>query len=90
MRKFSEYIQQDTLLLLPLYLIRIVSNMLGFVGSGFIKSSKDFQVICCNCYRSFENAEKTLNLREKKKQLAKGRPLAQEKYELKRAKENIA
>ena len=62
--------------------------MLGFVGSSFVKSSKDFQVICGNCYRSFENAEKILNLREKKKQFAKGRDLAQEKYEVRRAKEN--
>ena len=64
--------------------------MLGFVGSGFVKSSKDFQVICRNCYRSFGNIEKILNLREKKKQLAKGRALAQEKFELRRTKENIA
>ena len=64
--------------------------MLGFVGSGFVKSSKDFQVICRNCYRSFENAEKILNLRQKKKWLAKGRALAQGKYELRRTKENIA
>ena len=64
--------------------------MLDFVGSGFVKSSKDFQVICRNCYRSFEKAEKFLNLREKEKQLAKGCALAQEKYELKRTKENIA
>ena len=63
--------------------------MLGFVGSGFVKSSKDFQVICRNCYRSFENAEKDLNLREKKKRLVKGRALSQEKYELRRTKENI-
>ena len=41
------------------------------------------------CYRSFENAEKKLNLREKKKQLAKGRALAKEKYELRRTKEYI-
>ena len=75
--------------MLPLYLPRIVSNMLGFVGSGFVKSSKDFQVICRNFY-SFENAEKILNLREKKKQLAKSRVLAQEKYELRRTKENRA
>ena len=52
-------------MLLPLYLIRIVLNMLGFVGSGFDKSSKDFQVICRNCNRSFENAEKNW-IREKK------------------------
>ena len=64
--------------------------MLGFVGSGFVKSSKDFQVICRNCYRSFENAENFLNLIEKKKQLAKSRALAKEKYELRRTKENIA
>ena len=64
--------------------------MVGFVGSGFVNSSKDFQLICRNCYRSFENAEKILNLKEKKKQLAKGRALAQEKYELRRNKENIA
>ena len=64
--------------------------MLHFVGSGFVKSSKDFQVICRNCYRSFEKAEKILNLREKEKQLAKGCALAQEKCELKRTKENIA
>ena len=64
--------------------------MLGFIGSGFIKSLKDFQVICRNCYRSFENAEKILNLREKKKQLVKGRALSQEKYELRRTKKNIS
>ena len=64
--------------------------MLGLVGSGFVKSSKDCQVICRNCYRSFENAEKIMNLREQKKQLAKGRALAQEKYEPRRTKENIA
>ena len=68
---------------------RISKNRLN-TSLGFVKYSKDFQVICCNCYRSFENAEKILNLREKKKQLAKGRALAQEKYELKRTKENIA
>ena len=64
--------------------------MLGFEGSGFVKSSKDFQVICRNCCISFENAEEILNWREKKKQLTKGRALAQEKYELRRTKENIA
>ena len=32
--------------------------MLGFAGSDFVKSSKDFQVICRNCYRSSEKAEK--------------------------------
>ena len=49
--------------------------MLGFAGSGFVKSSKDFQVksAVIATYRSFENAEKILNLREKKTQLAKGR-----------------
>ena len=64
--------------------------MRRFVGSGFVKSSKDFQVICRNWCRSFENAEKFLNLTEKKKQLTKVRALAQEKYELRRTKENIA
>ena len=47
--------------------------MLGFVGSGFVRSSKDFQVICCNYYRV----------------LKKGRALVQENYELRRTKENI-
>ena len=64
--------------------------MLCFVGSGFVKSTKDFQLICRNCYRSFEKAEKKLNLREKKTQFAKGRALAQDKYLLRRNKENIA
>ena len=59
--------------------------MLGFVESGFVKI---FQVICRNCYRSFENPEK--KFREKKKQLARGHELVQEKYELKRTKENSA
>ena len=54
--------------------------MLGFVRPGFLKPSKNFQVICRNCYRSFENAEKIWNLREKEKYLTKGRALAQEKY----------
>ena len=76
--------------MVPLYLIRIVPNILDFVGTGFVKSSKDFQVICRNCYGSFENTEKIVNLREKKKQLVKGRALAQEKYELRRTKENTA
>ena len=68
LRKFSEHIQQDTLSLLPLYLIRIVSNMLRcFVGKGFVKSSKDFQVICRYCYRSFENTEKKLEFERKEK-----------------------
>ena len=62
--------------------------MLGFVGSGFVKSLKVFQVICRNCYRSFENAEK--KFRKKKKQLTRGGALTHEKYELKRTKENIA
>ena len=64
--------------------------MLGFDGSGFVKSSEDFRVICRDCYRSFENAEKIFEFREKKKQLAKGHASAQEKYELRRTKENIA
>ena len=62
--------------------------MLDFVRSDFVKSLKVFQVIRRNCERSFENAEK--KFKEKKKQLARGRALAQEKYELKRTKENIA
>ena len=62
--------------------------MLGFAGSGIVKSLKVFQVICHNCYRSFENAENIF--RERKKQLARGRALAQEKYDLKRTKENTA
>ena len=37
-----------------------------FWKARFRHSSKDFQVICRNCCRSFENAEKVLNLREKK------------------------
>ena len=57
--------------------------MLGLVRSGFVKSSKDFQVICRNCYRSFENAEKNL------RKVVKGRALAKEKYELRRTKEYI-
>ena len=55
-----------------------------FVGSGFVKSLKVFKVICRNYYRSFENAENIFI--EKKKQLARGRALAQEKYELRRTK----
>ena len=59
--------------------------MLRFVGSGFVKSLKVFQVVCRNWYWSFENAEK--NFRKKEKQLARGRALSlQEKYELKRTK----
>ena len=44
-------------------------NMLPFVGSGFVKSLIFSQVICRNCYRSVENAEKIF--RVKKKQLAR-------------------
>ena len=51
--------------MLPLYLSRIVSNMLGFVGPGFVKPSKIFQVICRNYCRSAENEEKIF--KEKKK-----------------------
>ena len=36
--------------------------MLGFVGPGFVKSLK---VICRNCYRSVENAEKNFKRKEK-------------------------
>ena len=44
-------------------------KMLGFAGSGFVKSLIFYQVICRNCYRNVENAEKTF--REKKKELAR-------------------
>ena len=74
--------------LLPLFLIRIVSNMLSFGGSVSVKSSNVFQLICCNCYIVFGNTDK--NFSEKKKQLARCRAVAQEKYELKRNEENIA
>ena len=40
--------------------------MLGFVGQGFVKPSKIFQVICRNYSRSAENEEKIF--KEKKKQ----------------------
>ena len=62
--------------------------MLGFVGSGFVKSLKVFQITYRNCYKKFENAQKIF--REKQKQLARDRALTQEKYELKRTKKKIA
>ena len=43
-----------------------------------LTAGKDFQIICRNCYRSFQNAEKLF--KEKEKQLARGRALAREKY----------
>ena len=48
-------------LLVPLYLIQVLSNILGSVGSGFFKSLKVFQIIYRNCYKSFENAECNIN-----------------------------
>lgn len=47
-----------------------VPNLLGVVGPGSV-----FQVFYGNCYRYFENAEKIF--REKEKQPARGRKLAQ-------------
>ena len=35
----------------------IVTNMLGFAGSGFFKSLKVFQIICCTLQKNFENAK---------------------------------
>ena len=61
--------------------------MLGFVGPSFFKSLKAFQVISRDWNRSFENTEKIF--REKKKQLGWSRALAQEKYELQRAKYSL-
>ena len=43
-----------------------------------LTAGKDFQVICRNCDRSFQNAEK--RFKEKEKQLSRSRALAQEKY----------
>ena len=45
--------------------------MLGIAVAGFVKSLKDFQIICRNCYRNFENVEKVLNLKEKESSLRK-------------------
>ena len=56
-RKFSEHIQYETSQLLPLYLVWIVSNMLGFAGSAFSKSLHVFQVICRNWYRCFDKCD---------------------------------
>ena len=61
--------------------------MLGFVGPSFFKSLKAFQVISRDWNRSFENTEKIF--REKKKQLGWSRTLAQEKYELQKAKYSL-
>ena len=63
--------------MLPLYLSRIVSNMLGFVGPGFVKPSKIFQVICRNYCRSAENEEKIF--KEKKKQHLRRRGIGTKK-----------
>ena len=62
--------------MVPLYLIRIVSNMLGFVGPGFFKPSKIFQVICRNYCISAKN-EKIF--REKKKQHVRERDVGTKK-----------
>ena len=35
----------------------IVTNMLGFAGSGFFKSLKVFQIICRTLQKNFENAK---------------------------------
>ena len=72
--------------MLPLYLIQIVSNILGFVGQGFVNSSKGFQVICQVATIVLIDKNKLI---EKKRKLAKGRALAQKKSELRRTKENI-
>ena len=51
--------------------------MLGFVGPGFVKSSKVFQAICHIYNKSVENEEKIF--REKKKQLVRGRGVSTRK-----------
>ena len=88
LRNFSKHIQRDTSLLLPLSLIRIVSYMLGFVGSGFVKSLKVFQVSAAVAAEVLKMHKKFSEKR--KKQLARDRALAEEKYELPGSKENIA
>ena len=57
-------------------------NMLRFVGSGFVKSSIFSQVICGNCYRSVENAEKNFQRKETYKLVRHTVPLTISYYHL--------